>query len=56
MICKGILNELKNDNTVKWDETLESVVTSGLKAKFEQNPELAQFLIAKWAEGGNLLG
>lgn len=44
-ICKGILNELRDDNTAKWDEILDDVVTSGLRAKFEQNSTLAQFLI-----------
>lgn len=43
--CKGILNELRDDNTDKWEEILEEVVTDGLTAKFSQNPELAQFLV-----------
>lgn len=45
MVCKGILNEHKDNNTAKWQEVLEEVVISGLTAKFEQNPQLAQFLI-----------
>lgn len=45
VICKGILNELRDDNTDKWDKILDEVVSDGLSAKFEQNPELAQFLI-----------
>lgn len=44
VICKGILNELKDDNLPKWEEILDDVVTSGLRAKFGQNPELAKFL------------
>lgn len=48
VVCKGILNELRNDNTAKWDEILDEVVLSGLKAKFSQNPNLAQFLIATY--------
>lgn len=45
VVCKGILNELRNDNVPKWEEALDSVVIGGLTAKFEQNMELAQFLI-----------
>lgn len=45
VICKGILNELRDDNTDKWDEILHEVVMNGLTAKFQQNQELAQFLI-----------
>lgn len=45
VVCKGILNELKDDNVPKWEEVLEEVVNSGLTAKFGQNENLAQFLI-----------
>lgn len=45
VVCKGILNELRDDNTDKWEQILDEVVISGLTAKFTQNPELAQFLI-----------
>lgn len=45
VVCKGILNELREDKKAKWEEILDEVVTCGLRAKFEQNPELAQFLL-----------
>lgn len=45
VVCKGILNELKDNNLSKWQEVLEEVVVSGLKAKFDQNQALAQFLV-----------
>lgn len=45
VICKGILNELRDDSADKWNEILEEIVISGLTAKFTQNPQLAQFLV-----------
>lgn len=48
VICKGILNELRDDNLPKWEEVLDEVITSGLRAKFKQNDNLAQFLIGTY--------
>lgn len=46
VICKGILNELRGVNADEWEDMLDEVVTSGLRAKFTQNRALAQFLIS----------
>lgn len=42
--CKAILRELRQDNPEKWNEEVESVVLSGLRAKCTQNPTIATFL------------
>lgn len=42
--CKGILNELKNTNSAQWQQSIHEIIISGLRAKFSQNPSLAEFL------------
>lgn len=42
--CKNILNELKTSNSTQWEESVQDIILTGLRAKFKQNPHLAEFL------------
>lgn len=42
--AKYILSALREDNSQRWDETVESVVMEGLEAKFRQNNHMRNFL------------
>lgn len=44
IVFKGILTNLRQNNPEGWDQKLEEVVTTGLRAKFQQNPLLGRFL------------
>lgn len=42
--AKYILSALREDNTQRWEEMVESVVMEGLEAKFRQNSSMRQYL------------
>lgn len=42
--AKFILNQLKNDHVEEWDQRVEEIATEGLRAKFQQNKSLREFL------------
>lgn len=42
--CKAILTDLKTNSDQAWNQQLEETITTGLRAKFQQNPSLARFL------------
>lgn len=42
--CKTILRELRQANTEKWNEEVQDIVLTGLRAKCRQNPQIASFL------------
>lgn len=42
--AKTILNILKNDHTQEWKDKAPDLALQGLKAKFKQNPRLADYL------------
>lgn len=44
IVFKGILTNLRKNNPEGWDQLLDQVVTTGLRAKFQQNPSMGRFL------------
>lgn len=42
--AKYVLNQLKNDHLPEWDNTVEEIAVEGLKAKFQENKEMRDFL------------
>lgn len=43
--AKSILNLLRNDHTQEWQDRRQNIAITGLRAKFLQNEQLAQFLL-----------
>lgn len=43
--AKSILTSLRHDHEQEWQSIREQVTTDGLRAKFNQNPNLANYLI-----------
>lgn len=48
VIYKSILNDLRKDHSKEWDQQLEEVALTGLRAKFQQNPSLGRFLCSTY--------